>query len=404
MREAMMAILVTSVLTATAAASDWPGWGGPSGDFRLKTTAIAADWPDTGPETLWRRALGPGYSAIVAGGGKLYTAYYRDGGEAVIALDPKTGETLWETHYETRISASQEQRFGTGPNASPLLTDGKLYVLSFDGQLHCLEAERGTKIWDKNLVAEMGAEILDFGAAAAPLRYRDMVMVLLGGKEGLVGFDLDSGEIAWRSEPVPVNYAIPTLIAPGGVEQFAIMAKKEVLGISAASGKKLWSHPVTNPYDVHCAGPLWGGNGLLFVVSQKGSGSRTLRLTAEGGEITVEKIAENNKFNVFQSNAIRVGNIVYGADQQILSAIDITSGEILWRERGFPRANLIKAGERWIIQTEDGELILAELSPEKLEVLSRVELLSKPSWTPPTLVGTVLYLRDKEIMLALDLS
>ena len=404
MRTTTVLVAAFAALSISATESDWPGWGGPDGDFRLESAGLAETWPDSGPKLIWKRDLGPGYSAIVAGGGKLFTAYYRDGGEAVVALDPATGKTLWETHYGTRVGDSQEQRFGTGPNASPLLVDGRLYVLSFDGQLHCLDAANGEKVWRRNLVSDLGAELLNFGASAAPLRYQNMVMVLVGGKEGLVGFDLKTGATAWQSDPVPVNYAIPTLIAPGGIEQFVIMAKKEVVGISATDGKKLWSHPVTNPYDVHCASPLWGDDDLLFVVSQRGSGAHTLRMKTAGGEVAVEKVAENNQFNVFHSNAVRVGDVVYGADREILSAIDITSGEILWRERGFPRANLIKAGDRWIIQSEDGTLSHARLTPEKIEVLGRVELLSKPAWTPPTLVGKTLYLRDKEIMIALDLS
>mgnify|MGYP000606224127 CR=1 FL=1 len=38
--------------------------------------------------------------------------------------------------------------------------------------------------------------------------------------------------------------------------------------------------------------------------------------------------------------------------------------------------SLIEAGDRWVIQTEDGKLRLARLSPEKIEVLGEVELLS----------------------------
>jgi hypothetical protein len=37
-------------------------------------------------------------------------------------------------------------------------------------------------------------------------------------------------------------------------------------------------------------------------------------------------------------------------------------------------------------------------------VLSQVSLLQNIAWTPPTLVGTHLYLRDRKTIVALDLA
>ncbi|NIX22128.1 MAG: hypothetical protein GWN07_20765, partial [Actinobacteria bacterium] len=54
---------------------------------------LAASWPESGPEILWRRALGEGYSAILAEGGRLYTMYRAGETEAVVALDAASGET-----------------------------------------------------------------------------------------------------------------------------------------------------------------------------------------------------------------------------------------------------------------------------------------------------------------------
>src|SRR5262245_7935171 len=79
-----------------AAAPEWPQYGGPHRNFTADTKGLAASWPAAGPKQLWKRALGDGYSGIVVDNGKLYTMYRRNNDEVLIAMDAKTGKTLWE--------------------------------------------------------------------------------------------------------------------------------------------------------------------------------------------------------------------------------------------------------------------------------------------------------------------
>ena len=53
---------------------------------------------------------------------------------------------------------------------------------------------------------------------------------------------------------------------------------------------------------------------------------------------------------------------------------------------------------------EDGDLALAKLAPEGVTVLSQAKMFDTMSWTVPTLVGTTLYARDREKIVALDLG
>jgi hypothetical protein len=52
---------------------------------------------------------------------------------------------------------------------------------------------------------------------------------------------------------------------------------------------------------------------------------------------------------------------------------------------------------------EDGILALASVSPERLQVDGRFELLRSNAWTSPALAGTRLYVRDRHAITALDL-
>ena len=56
-----------------------------------------------------------------------------------------------------------------------------------------------------------------------------------------------------------------------------------------------------------------------------------------------------------------------------------------------------------ILLDEDGQLALTSLSPQGMKVLAKAAVLEHTAWTPPTLAGANLYLRDRRMIVALDL-
>ena len=75
-----------------------------------------------------------------------------------------------------------------------------------------------------------------------------------------------------------------------------------------------------------------------------------------------------------------------------------------WQDRAFARAQLLYADGKLIILDEDGTLGLATVSPQGMKVLARAELLEHRAWTPPTLVGRTLYVRDRRTLGAFDIG
>jgi hypothetical protein len=108
------------------------------------------------------------------------------------------------------------------------------------------------------------------------------------------------------------------------------------------------------------------------------------------------------------SNAMLVGDLVIGSSGDFgpafLTALDIATGEEVWRERRFARAHMLWADGRLVIVDEDGDLALASVTTAGLEVHAQAPVLTDNAWTAPTLVGSVLYLRDRHNIVALDLG
>ena len=398
-------ILFTGLFDPTLSVDDWTRWGGPNGDFKVQTTGLADVWSEDGPSELWRRPLGPGYSSILAEAGKLYTLY-RDGeADVVIALDAQNGHTLWTFRYDAPLRSGQQPDFGKGPNAPPHLDGDRLYTMSFNASLHCLDKNNGTLIWKRNLVDDLGGKVHISGNSNAMVTHNGMLIAMVGGQNhAMVGFDLANGALRWKSEAAEVSYGAPTLINVAGEQQWVFLSIKEVIGLAAATGEIRWRHPQENQYDTHAARPLVGQDGLLFVPSQKDGGSLTLRLTRSDGATSVEQVMHSRRFNILHGNVVLMDEVAYGSNGNLLTALNIRTGEVLWREKGYPVAQLIVADGKFLILDESGTFTLARVGPEGFHRLAQQKLLKPRSWTVPTLVGTKLYMRDTEKLLALELA
>lgn len=388
------------------AAEDWTQWGGPNRNFVAPEASLASSWPDSGPSVIWSRQLSGGYAGLVLDSNRVYAATRRGDQDLVLALDKNTGEVAWERTTEAAPAFnSQVKEFGLGPNATPLVFRDRLFLVGFTGNLHALDLHTGKLLWSKNLVEEFGAKVHRFGYSNSPIAYGDQVVLLVGGKNaGAIGFDPDSGEAVWQTPPIDISYSSPKIFTIGGQDQLVFMGPEEVVGTRLSDGSVSWRHPHKNRFSNNCAGPWWNGEELLFVSSQADGGSRTLRFsTAEKG-VEIQEISSSQRVKIFHSNGLQVGNYLYASYDQFLAAHDFRTGETLWKERGFPSANLVQSGDRTLALDETGMLSLLTLRPDGLEIHGRHQILSKPSWTPPALVGNRLYARDKERLVVLDLG
>jgi outer membrane protein assembly factor BamB len=180
-----------------------------------------------------------------------------------------------------------------------------------------------------------------------------------------------------------------------------------VVGLDPNNGELLWSHPHRTSWGLNISTPVWGPGNLLFISSAYNGGARVLHLAQSGGKTKVEELWFSNRMRVHHSNAIRIGDYVYGSSGDFgpapMTAVDVKTGKVTWQDRTFGKVNMVLADGKVILLDEGGDLALVTLSPEGMQVRWRVPLLEGNAWTAPTLVGTKLYVRDRRTMMALDL-
>src|SRR5579872_3353203 len=188
------------VLVCQAGSLEWPQFGGPKGNFKSDATGLANSWPSTGPKVLWKRALGDGYSEISVDGNTIYTMYRALNDEVVLAAEADTGKTIWEYRYDARFRPGMGMENGSGPHATPLVTENGVYAIGILGNLICLDKKTGKKVWSHNLYSEFNGTLQDRGFAPSPVAYRGLVIMKVGGEgHSFVAFDQKTGAVAWRT-------------------------------------------------------------------------------------------------------------------------------------------------------------------------------------------------------------
>jgi len=427
---ALSGLVVFTVSSGCQTAPQWEQWGGPNRNFMVESPPLADTWPDGGPRKLWHRELGDGYSTIVADDGLLYTMYRVDEDEYTVAIDEATGETVWEHKNPSPFTPLMAQ-FGPGPHATPVVAGNRVFTIGTNAVMHCLDKRNGKVLWKHDLAGEYGAPVPGRGYGCSPICYKNTVIVgvdrVRGGgrdegedegaaapereqppaEQSLMAFDQRRGDVVWRSQDYPISYASPILINFETEEQLVFLMEREMMGVNPNNGSLLWHIPFEQE-GANLATPYWNGKDLIFCSSAYDSGSRTVRLTKKEGKTVPEELWYSRKMRIQHGNVVQIGDNVYGSSGDFGPAffvsVDINTGEVGWRTRGFKKSTCLLADGKLIILDEDGELTLATVTPEGLNVHSQCTIAERYAWAAPTLVGTKLYVRDRKHIMAFDLG
>jgi outer membrane protein assembly factor BamB len=387
----------------------WTQWGGPHRNFQTEATGLRDTWPATGPRVVWKRDLGEGYSSTVVENGVLYTMHGKPNEEIVLAANAETGQTLWEHATPVRFQ-SDAPEMGNGPYATPLIVGDRLFTAGVAGRLQCVDKKTGKLLWTQQLWTDHGGSRLMYGYASSPIAFRETVIVPVGGRgKSVMAFQQADGRAAWARHDFGNVYSSPILINVGGLEQVAVLMDGHVLAVNPHNGDLQWQVPFKADYSIAVATPLWGPDNLLFVSSEYNAGTKVIELQRSGMETKATELWSSNRLRLHHGNAMRVGDTIYFSNggkgsQAIMSAVDARTGTIHWQERSIEKATFVWADQKLITLDQDGNLMIAHPSPQGFKIAAKAPLLSRLSWTPPVLVGSRLYLRDRRMMMAVDLS
>ena len=424
---AVVAMVLTS-LPQSLTADDWNQWLGMNRDSVWNEPGIITTIPKSGLKELWRTPIAGGFSGPAVSGNRVFvTDYVKETGdqrfnpgkrnqltgvERIHCLDRETGKPIWVKSYQCRYNIS----YGLGPRATPTVDGDRVYVLGAEGNLHCLKVENGDVVWSKDLKQEYSVkESPIWGYAAHPLVVDDTLFCLAGGEGSIaVAFDKNSGKEIWKSlSAKDIGYCPPTMINAGGTDQLLIWHPEAVNSLNPKTGELYWSVKSAPAYGMSIIAPILSGDHLLMTALD--GGSFLLKLDSEKPAAT--EVWRGKGVQPDHNPPIVFEDHIYGVDVKgHLRCVELVSGERKWESlatapNGRPASSttgfLVRNGDHWYITTEQGELIIAKMSPEGYQELGRAKMVEPTStssgrkivWSHPAFAHKCVFARnDKEIV------
>lgn len=401
-----LAMLTFSLLSAgyiyAQEASQWRG-NDRNGIYDEK--GLLRSWPANGPALLWHYDnLGDGHaSASVVSHSRIYTAGASNGKGSVFAFS-LDGKLLWSTSYGDEWTESYP-----GSRSTPLVNDGKIYLMSAFGKVVCLDAEKGNMVWTVDIMKDYDGRNIVWGVTENLLIDGNKLFCTVGGiKNNIIALNKNTGKLIWSS---PGNsevsaYCSPLLITLPARKLLVTLTEKSILGLDAETGKKLWSHEQVNQYAVHANTPLYS-NGMLYCVSGYGYGGVMLKLSADGSK--AEKLWKNADLDSRMGGVVLLNGKIYGMGDKIkgLHCIDWNTGkEIAFDKMNNRMGSIIAADGMLYIYDESGEVALVEPTIAGFKKISgfKVPFGSSQHWAHPVIENGRLYIRHGNSLMVYDLK
>lgn len=390
-----------------AAATDWPQWRGPNRDGVSLEKGLLPTWPEGGPRLLWTAEnLGAGYSAPAVVGGKVFVPGSRGDAEYVFVLDAATGQP----QGEAVLGRLYVNDWGSGPRGTPTVDGDRLYSLSGDGDLICLELATGEVRWRKRIYRDFGGQLPMWGCGESPLVDGDRVLVTPGGDKGTVAaFHKMTGDLLWQSAGFTdaAGYSSLVIAEFGGVRQYVQMTFHHVVGIAAQDGRLLWHFPREGP-NAPVPTPIVYKD-QVYVTSGYGAGCHLLQVTRQGEGFKAEQAYASKNVSNHHGGLVRLGEHLFGyADNRGWVCQNLLTGELPWREkRKLTKGSITAAdGKLFCYGEEDGTLVVLDASPKGWQERGRFKIPRQSAlprknggiWTHPVIADGKLFLRDQELL------
>ena len=398
-------------------AQDWAQWRGPLRDGVVKANRINLDWSDKKPSLLWVfRQAGSGYSSPSIVGTTLYCQGAADGSDFAFALDTRTGNLKWKQNLGAEYIQDDER--GNGPRGSITVDGDKLYLIRGGGQIHCLSADEGTMLWQKDFRTDFGGRLYrNWGYSESPIVDGNHVICTPGGSQGtMMALDKNTGALVWRSEEWTDDavYSSPIVAEVNGIRQYIQTASNGVAGVSAKDGKLLWEAPIYRGQPPVIPTPIYHNN-MVYVTAGTNLGCNLIRLTLAGDAFNPEIVYFNKNMVNHHGGVVLLNGHIYGfTDGMGFVCQNFENGETVWRERNVDilKGSVIAVNDRLLLLNErNGLITVIAASPEGWKEFGRMEIPERTKistsenmvWTHQVIANGKLYIRDHDLLFCFEL-
>ena len=418
---------------SSAWADDWNQWQGPDRNGVWAESGIAREFPESGPEVLWRVPIANGYAGPAVSQGRVFVANFvidegddtpnpgkkseLKGTERVLCLDAVSGKELWRHEYACQYRLS----YPNGPRVTPTVDGDRVYSIGAEGHMFCLNTSDGRVVWKKALKKDYGmTEAPHWGFAAHPLVDGDTVYCVVGGEGSIaVALDKHTGEERWKALSAKSSgYCPPTMIQAGGVKQLLIWHPEALNSLNPETGEIHWSFPMEPAYDMSIIAPVKEGD-LLYATALMGT---SILLELDPNQPRARELWRGKGVHPDHNPPLVVDGFLYGIDAKgHLRCVELKTGERQWetlelatdkRPHNSTTGFLVRNDDYFYITTEQGELVIARMTPAGFEELDRAKMIEPTSrtgnrtvvWSHPAFANRCVFARNDKELVCISLS
>jgi len=405
---AALGMVAGGALTARAEEDPfWPQFHGPKRDNLSTAQGLLKQWPAGGPKLLWTaKGLGHGFASLALAHRSIYTAGNIEGKTVITALD-LDGRVRWQVE-----NGPAWQDPVPGARGTPTIDGDRLYHESPHGQVVCLDAKTGKRLWGLNTLQAFHSKPGNWGLAESLLIDGDRVICCPGGPEtAMVALDKQTGRVVWKSPSASGDlpgYASPSLGEHQGLRMIFTLTSKAAIAVNADNGDLLWRFAHETPFDEMINMPIYRDGHVL--ISTRTTGSVLLKLRVQGKKASVEPVWRSKDLDNQHHGVVLLDGYLYGASHVNQSGrwicLDWRTGKTQYMERGVGKGSLTYAdGMLYTLNENDGTMGLVKATPGGHELVSRFRIPQGgqgPTWAHPVVCGGRLYVRHSDFLYAYD--
>lgn len=372
---------------------------------------LLTSWPAEGPALLWsNNEVGNGYGPPAITNDNVYITGEVDSMAYLFAYDLQ-GKLLWKSDFGKDWVVSYQ-----GSRSTPTVVGDLIYVCSGLGNLYCINAQSGKKVWSVDMLKDLGGKFTLFGHAESPLIDGDQVFLTPGGVDNnVVSLNRFTGKINWicKGFGETPGYNSPIMINLPSIKILVTFSAYHLMGIDAETGKLLWADEQINvPVaerkpgmgDTH-SNSAYFENGYIYYVAGDNNCGTKLKLSDDGKQIT--QIWNNKAVDNYMGGFIKIDNRIYTGSEGKRSLIcaDAITGQVVDSLK-IGSGAIALADNLLYYYNQRGEMNLVKPGADKMELISKYKITAgtKEHFSHPVIKNGVLYIRHGKALMAYDIS
>lgn len=291
-----------------------------------------------------------------------------------------------------RVHSVWSKSIGDGANGyylhlQPALSNGTLYVASYDGVLTAVNARTGRTVWEtRSGYKYVSGVTVDNGKLFVATNSGRLLAVSQSNGQVLWAMPLHSQSLA---KPEAANGMVLVHTIDGALTAF-----------SEAAGKQLWQYKQTVPSLIlHLSGqPLFSSQ---YAVCGFANGSLAVLHAPDGKAMWARQIVEPQGSTVIErmvdidvSPVIANGVVYIGTYQGALMALNLADGKTIWQHKLSVYSGLTADSHYLYLSDEDGSVMA--FSQQNGSVLWSQKALARRGLTAPAMAKNSVVVGDKE--------